>query len=98
MNFYDRQGNPIIGSKVWALLFEDMDYRRVAETTLPSGKWVSTVWMGIDHRFTGDGPPLIFETMVFPSEDNPSDQDMERYSTEEQALEGHERMCRKWSH
>jgi hypothetical protein len=26
---------------------------------------VSTVFLGIDHRFTGEGPPLVFETMTF---------------------------------
>ncbi|WP_166903861.1 hypothetical protein [Mycobacterium sp. DL440] len=26
---------------------------------------VSTVWLGLNHSFTDDGPPIIFETMVF---------------------------------
>lgn len=26
---------------------------------------VSTVFLGIDHRFGGDGPPVLFETMIF---------------------------------
>ena len=38
-----------------------------------------------------DGTPLIFETMVFGGL---NDQDMERYSTEREAMAGHDRMCR----
>jgi len=69
---------------------------RVAETTLPNGRWVSTVWLGLDHSF-GSGPPLIFETMVFQNRSDMGDLDCERYSTEAEAIAGHERMCAKWS-
>jgi len=47
---------------------------------------VSTVFLGLDHNW-GDGPPLIFETMVFG--DTTHDQYQRRYSTESQALDGH---------
>lgn len=46
----------------WAQWFEIAD-RRVAETMV-GDKRVSTVFIGLDHQF-GDGPPLIFETMIF---------------------------------
>lgn len=26
---------------------------------------ISTVFLGLDHRNFGDGPPLVFETMIF---------------------------------
>jgi hypothetical protein len=39
--------------------------RRVAETTI-NGFWISTVFLGFNHGFSG--PPLWFETMVFPEE------------------------------
>lgn len=26
---------------------------------------VSTVFLGLDHRHFGDGPPVLFETMIF---------------------------------
>lgn len=67
----------------------------VAKTELDSGRVVSTVWLGLNHRFE-DGPPLIFETMVFPQQNNWGEEDMERYSTLEEAKEGHERMVDKW--
>lgn len=48
---------------------------------------VSTVFLGVDHNY-GDGPPLLFETMIFGGE---HDQYQERYSTRLQAVEGHDR-------
>src|SRR3990167_7234062 len=51
---FDKQGKPLT-LKEWAKLLENSEYKRVAETTLPNGKWVSTVWMGLDHNFGGDG-------------------------------------------
>lgn len=38
--------------------------RHVRHTTL-GALWVSTVFLGIDHNFFDDGPPILFETMVF---------------------------------
>ena len=93
---YDRQGKPISDTLEWARLFEDKVYQHVAETTLPNGKWVSTVWLGLNHRYA-DGPPLIFETMVFAVEGQWDERDCKRYSTEQEALTGHEAMVKKWS-
>lgn len=73
----------------------DIKYRRVAETTLPDGKWISTVWLGLDHSFDVDRP-LIFETMVFPKSGDYGELDMDRYSTEEEAKKGHKKMVAKW--
>ncbi len=56
---------------------------------------VSTVFLPMDHSFNFDGPPIVFETMVFPL-DSLSEEDMERYSTWEEAKEGHRKMCEKW--
>jgi hypothetical protein len=88
-DYYDRQGRPIDVTK-WTRLFEDADTKIVAKTQVGDAE-VSTVWMGLDHGF-GDGPPLIFETLVFGG---PLDDEMERYSTEEQALAGHEDMVQR---
>jgi hypothetical protein len=65
------------------------------ETTLPDGKWVSTVWLGIDHRFGGDGPPLIFESMVF-SKAGGDELDCKRFATLGDARTGHDAMVLKW--
>jgi hypothetical protein len=94
---YDKHGNPITDTE-WADLMQNMpDYKRVAETTLPDGKWVSTVWLGRDLNFSGEGPPIIFETMVFPAQNDWGELDMERYSTLEETEEGHQRMVQKWA-
>lgn len=54
---------------------------------------VSIVFLGLDHRFGGDGPPIVYETMVFrpdgPRSERWADQICERYCTREQALAGH---------
>ena len=67
--------------------------RKVAKTTLKDGSSVSTVFLGMDHGF--GGKPLIFETMVF-SKNVAMDGDMDRYSTEEEAKTGHDKMVKKW--
>jgi len=87
--YYDRAGNPMERPDAWAKKFEDATYMRVAETTLPDGRWVSTVWLGLDHSFE-QGPPLIFETMVFAGRGDLSELYCKMYSTEQEAKAGHE--------
>jgi len=84
--YYDREGRPL-NTLQWSALFENLDYRRVAQTVTQSGARVSTIWLGLDHSF-GTGPPVIFETMVFhDGEDFAQD----RYATEAEARAGHDR-------
>lgn len=92
--YYDREGNPFPDVIAWAKKAEGQDgYKRVAESTVDD-YWISTVWVGLDMGFSG--PPLIFETMVFwqgeGSEPHDLDGEMDRYSTEQQALAGHDQM------
>lgn len=49
---------------------------------------VSTVFIGVDLRFEGSGPPLVFETTVFGGE---HDGYQERYATWGEATAGHAR-------
>lgn len=83
--YYDRQGNRI-DRQVWGALFADEDYKVVRRTNIDENVNVSTVWLGLDHSFGGDGP-LIFETMVFGGK---HDQHCNRYRTQEEAVQGHE--------
>jgi hypothetical protein len=49
------------------LLLRDIGSRQVATTRIKHGKLeilISTVFLCIDHQF-GEGPPHLFETMVF---------------------------------
>jgi hypothetical protein len=74
----------------WAEAYEDREARRVGWTTLETGERISTVFLGLNHSIREDGPPLIFETMVFGPDDM-MDHFCERYSTYADAVSGHER-------
>ena len=97
--YFKRDGTPYTGKNAlldWGRDMGNPVYKIVKQEELPNGKWVSTVWLGLNHSWN-DGSPLIFETMVFKSKDDYSDEDMERYSTEAEAIEGHKKMVEKWS-
>lgn len=81
--YYDREARPI-SQREWARLEEAPGYKVVAQHQVGNA-WVSTVWLGINHRFSA-GPPVIYETLVFGGR---MDGDMLRYCTEAQAVEGH---------
>jgi len=66
-----------------------IDDRRVAlDKDVAPGAEVSTVFLGLDHAF-GDGPPVLFETMVFGG---PLDGEQDRYCTWDEAVAGHAAM------
>jgi len=90
---YDMNGKPMTMMQ-WAQAFKDTAGRVLARTDLPDAYWVSTVWLGFDHNF-GDGPPLIFESMVF-KEDTHDEVACRRYATREEALAGHRALCQEW--
>lgn len=87
----DDQGNPVPEPDIikWARWFEEnADKRRVAFAIIGQCS-VSTVFLGLDHSW-GDGPPLLYETMIFDGEGIDY---QERYSTREEALAGHAHAC-----
>lgn len=71
--------------------YEDPDNRRVAITE-QDGVSVSTVFLGVDHGFGEDGPPVVFESMVFGG---PMSDHQVRYCTWDEAMKGHVELCRK---
>lgn len=73
----------------WGKFLQSADRTVAKDTVGESG--VSTVFLGLNHNF-GDGPPLIFETMVFGGD---HDGDCERYSTWEEAEAGHKEVVSK---
>lgn len=73
----------------WAKWFEKAD-RHVAKDTF-GDVFVSTVFLGINHSF-GNGPPMLFETMVFGG---PLDQEQERCSTWDEAKKMHSAMVER---
>lgn len=73
---------------VWGRWFEENN--RLVKQDTKDDVLVSTVFLGIDHSFIGDGPPVLWETLVFGGE---HDGEMSRYTSYEEALEGHRLMC-----
>ena len=76
--------------------------RIVAQEHLLSGLWISTVFLGINHRFSNEGPQILFETMVFdhsPDREGSSanDLDCRRYTDWPAALAGHSAVVARWA-
>jgi len=106
IRYYRRDGTPYPNGKKgmfeWAKDFENFDLKIVAKTKT-KGYEVSTVWLGLNHAWD-DGPPLIFETMIFSLIDKETSELLgsdrkfrkalgyqQRYSTEQEAIIGHEK-------
>jgi len=92
----DAKGKPVPEPDLlkWARWMETPT-RMIAKTKVnveEGSAEVSTVFLGLDHRFGTEGPPLVFETMVFGG---PLDQEQDRYSTKAEALAGHQALARK---
>jgi hypothetical protein len=86
IDYYDQDGNPIEGGTLeWAAMFEDSRSRIIGRSKTLYGEMLSTVWLGLNHQY-GDGPPLIFETMLFA----PRDRELHRRALRQFA--GEERM------
>lgn len=86
-DFYILDGKTpkLVGRDEWATWMALSD-RRVAVTDIDRDVSVSTVFLTLDHSFREEGPPVLFETMIFGG---PHDQYCERYETWEQAEAGH---------
>lgn len=80
--------------ETWGRWMQKND-RHVAVTDLADGVvTVSTVFLGLDHRHFGRGPPILFETMVFGL--TMEDGDMQwRYSSWDDAEVGHKATVKK---
>jgi len=99
----DEQGEAVPCEDVltWAEAFERLDrqialdYFNVADVNAIEGSdrvRVSTVFLGLDHNHFDDGPPLLWETMIFGGQ---LDGEQSRYTSRAEAVEGHQRMCRR---
>jgi hypothetical protein len=82
-------GYYILGADNQIIAVDAMTYmlnRTVGYTQITSEILVSTVFLGLDHHFSGRGPAILFETVVFGG---PRDGDMWRYSSRDDAKAGH---------
>ena len=86
VRYYVLRGHEVVpvDQAIWAQRFE-ISNRRVAHTRA-AGLEVSTVFLGLDHRHGGGGPPLVFETMIFGGA---LDGHQWRYATWAEAEAGH---------
>ena len=83
----DADNRPVAADMItWARFWEADQNRPVDSTDITSEVHISTVFIGIDHRFLGEGPPILFETMIFGG---PLDQYQWRYSSWDDAITGH---------
>ena len=70
-----------------ARILDDEAAKRIAKDAVGEAE-VSTVFLGLDHAFD-DGPPVLWETMIFGGEHS---EDQWRYTSEQAARVGHERI------
>lgn len=91
--YFDRKGNPM-SMMEWDDKVRDYDYKIIKQDKVKivskdkvDEYLVSTIWLGLNHAHF-ESHKLIFETMIFKVNSS-RDVYMERYSTEEQAIEGH---------
>lgn|SRR6185503_3115750 len=88
----DENNNPVpCKLSDWEDLYETAEgnkRRRVAEDEI-NGSRISTVFLGIDHGYGFTSNPMLFETMVFNSEDDNCDGYQTRCSTWNGAIQMH---------
>lgn len=90
--YYILDGDELVPApdvREWGAWFEQNHLLRRVDATEIGDARVSTVFLGLDHSF-GDGPPEVFETMVFGGV---LDQECVRYATKAEAIAGHAAMC-----
>ena len=96
--WFDRQGKPLTDFKEIAKMSSDPNYK-IVKQEIVNGYLVSTVWLGLNHSFD-DSKILIFETMVFSKEQEKNgfhkDYEQLRYSTEREAIAGHQNTVEKY--
>jgi hypothetical protein len=84
----DHNVRPVDTMEEWVHVF-DLDNNVVAQTG-NDNIFVSTVFLGINHNFWGEGPPILFETMIFGGK---MDEYQHRYHTYDEAVSGHNMVC-----
>lgn len=105
MYILDEQGEPVAEPDTvqwaqWIEAAQETRARTLAETTV-GPYWVSTVFLALDHSF-GEGPPVLWETMIFGVEEDWEDLsgkrrrsrkslDQFRHTSKAEALDGHAR-------
>lgn len=101
LKHYKLEGKKIVECRdlmEWAEWYETACYNGERHVALDfiCGIRVSTVFLGLDHRFFEEGAPILFETMVFAGDF--SELDMRRYCIYEEAEAGHKEIVKNIKH
>lgn len=86
--WYDLDHNPISAEQAEEVLKSPQ--RGIAMDRFPDDWLVSTVFLVLDHNWTPEGPPILYETMVFNSSGEAVAQ--QRYATAAEAIAGHDQL------
>jgi hypothetical protein len=99
MNYIlDENGVPVLEPDImkWASWMGNPNLKRSAHTNV-NGLTVSTTFLGIDHNFgnamreqADRRPPILWETMIFNTDDGRFHDFQERYDSKEEAMVRHE--------
>ena len=81
----------------WAAQMQDVESRRVAADELAKPAvlgdgtiLISTVFLGLDHNFSDQGPPIIWETLILGLPESAAlHEKMWRYANHDDAVRGH---------
>lgn len=84
----DGEPQPCEDLLTWARWYETAD--RIVAAAWFGEVRVSTVFLGLDHRFGFNGPPILWESMVFGG---PLDGEQRRYTSRADADAGHTALC-----
>ena len=88
MHYILKDKKPVlVDLMTWARQFDDAN--RIVEKTDIGTVFISTVFLGLDHNYGDEGPPILFETLVFGGA---LDGEMDRYATWDEAVVGHKEM------
>lgn len=84
----DKDGNPERCEDIikWGMWIAERN-NKVVQQDHVDDIFVSTVFLGLDHNWLDNGPPILFETMVFNKDRN--ELHCARYCTKTEAIEGH---------
>jgi hypothetical protein len=82
---------PLKTLKKWARIAASNFDSKWIDLTVVRDIEISTIFLGMNHNFLSNGPPLLFETMIFGGE---FDSCQWRYATIKQARRGHRRCVR----
>jgi hypothetical protein len=95
----DHDHNVIRATSVeeWSEWIQNHANKRVESTDIYDGRWVSTVFLGVNHECMAYLPPILFETMVFPSRTDMNEEHCDRYATWGEAYIGHWRIVREYT-